>query len=277
MKRFLIFFLGLTAVVTACGPQIETQTNAADGKTLVRVPAGDFLMGVTEAQEAELIANEGAAEGGFNDEKPAHTVNLAEFWIDRDLVTNQQYKKFLDENPDYPVPDIAVEELKAWSWDPATRTFPDGRETYPVVLVSWNDANAYCTWAGMRLPTEAEFEKAARGTDGRLYPWGNEWDDSKSASGRRGATEASPVGRFPSGASPYSVNDAVGNVWQWTSTLFAPYPYDATDGREDPTAEGDRVIRGSMFAFGPAITRTNLRNKIPPEEKAPTVGFRCVR
>lgn len=266
--------LGLV-LLAACGAQAETRTNPVDGKTLVRVPAGEFTMGVTAEQEQALVQENGSAAGLFDFEKPAHTVNLGDFWIDRDLVTNQQYKEFLDANPEYPIPTSDIEQLKAWSWDPDTRSFPQGRATFPVVLVSWDDANAYCEWADMRLPTEAEWEKAARGTDGRLYPWGNTWDETKSASGRRGATDASPVGRFPSGASPYTVNDMVGNVWQWTSTLFRDYPYNPDDGREDRAQNAERVIRGSMFAFGPTITRTNTRNKLAPDDKAISVGFRC--
>lgn len=271
----LQYILILLVLLAACGAQAETRTNPADDKTLVRVPAGEFTMGVTAEQEQKLVQENGSAAGLFDFEKPSHTVNVGDFWINRDLVTNMQYKKFLDANPHYPIPETDIEQLMAWSWDADTRSFPQDRDTYPVVLVSWNDANAYCQWAGMRLPTEAEWEKAARGTDGRLYPWGNTWDDSKSASGRRGATEASPVGRFPSGASPYTVNDMVGNVWQWTSSAFEPYPYDATDGREDPSQNAERVIRGSMFAFGSAITRTNVRNHLESDDKATTVGFRC--
>lgn len=269
---FLLFGLLFLA---ACGAQAETRDNPVDGKTLVRVPAGEFTMGVTPEQEQALVKENSSAAGLFDMEKPSHLVNVADFWIDRDLVTNIQYKKFLDANPDYPIPTTDIEQMMAWSWDPDTRAFPKDRDTYPVVLVSWYDANAYCEWAGMRLPTEAEWEKAARGTDGRLYPWGNSWDDSKSAAGRRGATEAAPVGRFPAGASPFTVNDMVGNVWQWTSSAFRPYPYNAADGREDPSLLEERVVRGSMFAFGPTISRTNVRSQLKPDEKATSVGFRC--
>lgn len=275
MKIRYSILLVVLVCLAACGAQAETRTNPGDGKALVRVPAGEFTMGVTPEQEQALIKENGSAAGSFEFEKPSHTVNVADFWIDRDLVTNIQYKKFLDANPTHPIPATNIEQLMAWNWNPDTRSFPKERDTFPVVLVSWDDANAYCKWAGMRLPTEAEWEKAARGTDGRLYPWGNAWDDSKSASGRRGATGASPVGRFPSGASPYTVNDMVGNVWQWTSSAFREYPYSATDGREDSDQTAERVVRGSMFAFGSAISRTNVRNKLEPDDKAISVGFRC--
>ncbi len=275
MKHFSILAILCIAFFSACSPQVETRTSPTDGKTMVRVPAGEFKMGISGEQEKTLIEKQRAAAGGFEFEKPEHTVNVAEFWIDRDLVTNQQYKKFLDANPSHPIPDIELQQLKNWSWDADTRTFPKGRETFPVVLVTWNDANAYCQWAGKRLPTEAEWEKAARGTDGRLYPWGNDWGGDKTAFGERGAQDAAPVGKYPAGASPYTVNDMVGNVWQWTSSLFEKYPYNANDGREDLQANGERVTRGGMFAFGAAVSRANARNKLVPTDKAISVGFRC--
>lgn len=269
------FFVLGALFIAACGPQVETRTNPTDGKTMVRIPAGEFRMGISAEQERMLIEKQRAAAGGFNFEKPDHTVNVAEFWIDRDLVTNQQYKKFLDANPAHPIPEIEIQQLKAWSWDPDTRTFPEGRDTHPAVLVTWADANAYCQWASKRLPSEAEWEKAARGTDGRLYPWGNEWGGDKTAFGARGATDASAVGKFSAGASPYTLNDMVGNVWQWTSSLFVNYPYNAGDGREDLAKAGERVTRGGMFAFGAAVSRANVRNKLVPTDKAISVGFRC--
>jgi len=271
-------FLSALAVATAaCGPRVETQTNPTDGKVMVRVPAGEFKMGTSDEQVRELVSNNNALASGFTQEKPEAMINVAEFWIDRDLVTNADYKKFMDANPSHGVPDIDLAQLKGWSWDAATRTFPAGRENMPVVLVTWTDAKAYCEWAGQRLPTEAEWEKAARGTDGRLYPWGNTWDGSKTPFGDKGTTDASPVGTFATAASPYGANDMVGNVWQWTSSLSMPYPYQATDGREDPNMPGERVTRGGMFGFGAAVSRANVRSKFAPADKAISLGFRCAK
>lgn len=273
MKRFLLVLT--IFLFAACGPQFETRKSPVDGKTMVRVPAGEFTMGISDAHEKMLIEKQRAAAGGFDFEKPEHKLNLAEFWIDRELVTNIEYKMFLDANPAHPIPDIDLAQLKAWSWDERKRTYPEGRERMPVVLVSWHDAHAYCQWAAKRLPTEAEWEKAARGTDGRLYPWGSEWGKDKTAFGERGATDASRASSFPAGTSPYGATDMVGNVWQWTSSLFEKYPYAANDGRENLHAEGERVARGGMFAFGAAVSRANVRNKLDPNDKAISVGFRC--
>jgi formylglycine-generating enzyme required for sulfatase activity len=273
MPKF--FVLAMLCLVVACGASVETRTSASDDKVMVRVPAGEFVMGLSDAQERALVETQGASPGSFKFEKPAHTVNVAAFWIDRYLVTNQEYKKFIDANPDYAAPDTEIEQFQPLRWDARTRTFPKGRDYYPVVLVTWYDANAYCQWAGKRLPSEAEWEKAARGTDMRLYPWGSAWAKDKTAFGAGDAFDASPVGKFQSDASPYTAHDMVGNVWQWTSSLFEKYPYHANDGREDLNKAGERVTRGGMFAFGAAISRVNVRSKLEPSDKAASVGFRC--
>lgn len=277
VKIIFLMMMSSMLVISACSAQVQTRTNAADGKVMVHVPAGEFRMGTTDGEQKLLVDTLNAQPTGFVLEKPAHTATVGEFWIDREPVTNAEYKKFLDANPTHPVPDTDLTQLKGWSWDSTTRNFQAGRENLPVVLVDWNDANDFCKWAGGRLPTEAEWEKAARGTDGRMYPWGDTWDKSKTAYGESGSSDAVAVGSFPTGASPYGANDMVGNVWQWTSSLLIPYPYNATDGREDPTKTGDRVIRGGMFGFGPAVSRTNVRNALPPTDKVISLGIRCAQ
>lgn len=278
MKTILLLALAaLTLTAAACGARVETRINPTDGKALVRVPAGEFKMGTSEEQARELASSKGAIAAAFASEKPEATLSVGEFWIDRDLVTNADYKKFLDANPEHAAPAIDLPQLKGWSWDAAARAFPPGRENMPVVLVTWQDARAYCAWAGQRLPTEAEWEKAARGTDGRMYPWGNTWDASMTPFGAKGTTDAAPVGTFAASASPYGANDMVGNVWQWTSSLSMPYPYQAGDGREDPNAPGERVTRGGMFGFGAGVSRANVRSKFAPDDRAISIGFRCAK
>jgi formylglycine-generating enzyme required for sulfatase activity len=272
----MVLALGLSLIwAVGCGQDVETRTSPIDGKTMVRVPAGQFTMGTSPDQERALAEKAGTPVGTLGTEMPTHQVNVGEFWLDREPVTNAEYKKFLESNAAHPVPETELALLKQWGWDAGTRSFPAGRENYPVVLVSWNDAEAYCRWAGKRLPTEAEWEKAARGTDGRLYPWGNEWDDSRTAYGKSGAVDAAPVDSFPGGASPYGAKQMVGNIWQWTSTLWMPYPYQADDGREDLQQAGSRVTRGGMFAFGPAVSRTTVRSALEVDNRAISVGFRC--
>jgi iron(II)-dependent oxidoreductase len=153
-----------------------------------------------------------------------------------------------------------------------------GFENHPVVEPSWFGASAYCVWLGRRLPTEAEWEKAARGTDARRYPWGGHPPDKTRAQFGAGWNETAPVGRFVAGASPYGVLDLAGNVWEWVSSAYTPYPYDARDGREDPTAERVRGTRGGGHD-SPAreITTTQRGRDLSRNHRVGhhNIGFRC--
>jgi formylglycine-generating enzyme required for sulfatase activity len=133
---------------------------------------------------------------------------------------------------------------------------------HPVTGVSWSQADAYARWAGGRLPTEAEWEKACRGTDGRIYPWAGEWDPSKANTYEGGSGHTTPVGAYSQkgGDSPYSAADMAGNVWEWTSSLYQPYPYVADDGREDRETNGFGVLRGGAYGSDPWRVRCAFRN-----------------
>ena len=205
-----------------------------DGKEMILVAGGDFQMGRNE---------------GPDNEAPAHTVHVEPFYIDRYPVTNEEYKRFVDAT-DHPVPCYSAEwaEPQDYNWDQEKRMPPKGKEKHPVVLVSWDDAWAYAAWAGKRLPTEAEWERAARGSDGRRWPWGNEFVENRCNTKETNTNGTSPVGKYsPEGDSLEGVGDMVGNVWEWTSSLFRPYPYDANDGRESQEADGWRVLRGGSW------------------------------
>jgi iron(II)-dependent oxidoreductase len=224
------------------------------------------------------------SDDGPADERPAHRVELPAFSIDRTPVTNRQFARFLDavgpKGPRgeayYDVDDGDARIHRrggAWRADP-------GAEDHPVVEASWYGARAYCAWAGRRLPTEAEWEKAARGTDGRRHPWGNEPPDATRAHFDGGWNDLRPVGRLPRGASPYGVLDMAGNGWEWVSSAYRPYPYVATDGREDPDRDEARGTRGGGHDSRPAeLTTTHRGRHVSRGFRAGhhNITFRCAR
>ena len=188
------------AAVTVTGKNQPDVT--ADPNPMVLIPAGVFIMG---------------SDQRLPDEGPEHKVNLGAYWIDRYEVTNAQYKKFID----------ATQRRSPSHF--RNRTYPAGKGNHPVTEVTWYDAEAYCAWAGKRLPTDQEWEKAARGTDGRMFPWGNEFDINKANTPQRWEAlkqqgDTMPVGSFPNGVSPYGIYDMSGNVWEWTSSWYEAYP-----------------------------------------------------
>jgi formylglycine-generating enzyme required for sulfatase activity len=230
---------------------------------LVTIPAGEFWMG------SDLYSDI---------EKPRHEVSLPEFWIGKYEVTNAQFDAFVN--------------AKGYPINPGLMHFAPQEREYPVVNDTWYDAQAFCQWVSVellaginkfsgwqtRLPTEAEWEKAARGPDGRQYPWGEESPDDKRCNYSRNIGQLTPVGQFsPLGDSPYGCADMAGNVWEWTHSLFKNYPYHVRDGRESETESGERVVRGgSMYNFS-GFMRCTYRSSNDPAKSFTTRGFRlCV-
>lgn len=235
------------------------------------IPEGSFWMG-SDAGET----------GSQPDERPLRREELGDYWIDEREVSWKQYLACVEEDGCGP-----------------SRVEPPSvsRRDLPVVGVTWEDAAAYCTWAGRQLPTEAQWEKAARGSDGRPYPWGwigapiigrsaraNFCDRSCDLEYRfvsidDGYAQAAPVGSFEDGASPYGVLDMTGNVWEWTSGLYNGVG-DSTDAEETMDKEGARVIRGGSW-LEPAwrgwvlSSRAANRGWLPPERSRIDLGFRC--
>mgnify|MGYP000369887001 CR=1 FL=1 len=221
------------------------------------VPAGKFIMGDDKSDR--------------NDEKPAHEVYLDAYYTGKYLVTNAEYARYR-------------EDIKQ------PFTIPQGKDDHPVVSVTWYDARDYAAWAGMRLLTEAEWEKAAsweeaRGVGaiprGRLegrkrcYPWGDEFDKTKCNTSESGIGTTTPVGEYsPAGDSPYGCADMVGNVWEWTSSLYKDYPYQADDGREDMSSLSSRVVRGGSFLDNEDLVRAAFRARSSPDFRNDYRGFR---
>ncbi len=244
----------------------RTKISPKDGMELVFVQSGEFEMGSVEGNE---------------DEKPVHTVYLDAFWIDKYEVTNAQYAIFLNEMGnqiegeatwlDAGDEDVHIHQSGGkWQAD-------SGYSNHPAVEMSWYGALAYCEWAGRRLPTEAEWEKAARGEDGRMYPWGNETDSSLGDHYRKGRGTA-PVGSYPAGVSPYGALDMAGNVWEWVAdwyddTYYQNSPYKNPQGS---TSESHHVLRGGAWGLGEIYLRSTFRYwHSPVNLSSYYVGFRC--
>jgi formylglycine-generating enzyme required for sulfatase activity len=243
----------------------------------VVIPAGQAILGTSDEQVRRLLLKEDWArewheKDMFQTEQPQHTVTLRAFEISRCPVTNADYHAFVW-STGYRAP-------RSWNGF----TFPENLADHPVVDVSRPDAEAYCQWLSQqyggvyRLSTEAEWERAARGDDDRQYPWGKEFDPWRCntvESGKRGTT---PVGSYsPSGDSPFGVSDMAGSVWEWTSSLFRPYPYDPNDGRENPKASGVCVVRGGAYYYSRKLARVVSREGVLPSYTSPTQGIRLAR
>jgi formylglycine-generating enzyme required for sulfatase activity len=236
---------------------------------MVLIPAGGFLMGSDAYKDRNARDNE----------IPQHLLYLPDYYLAKTAVTNGQYRTFVS------VAGHAPPE----HWE--GRSPPGGKENHPVVNVSWHDATAFCGWLSKvtgkpyRLPSEAEWEKGARGSDGRLFPWGDVWDGKRCNSGEDDHADTTPVGACPQGASPYGLLDMSGNVWEWTLSLWGSawkepsfkYPYDPTDGREDLEAGESiiRILRGGSWLVPSVDARTAYRNGFLPDHRFNTIGFRC--
>lgn len=247
--------------------QRRTEETITEQK-MIRIPAGSFIMG-----------NNGrpAAEGPGNlDETPAHEARTGEYLIDQFEVTNAHYRRFV-EDTGHPPP-------VHWRHG----VYPEGKADHPVVYVSWYDARDFCRWAGKRLPTEAEWEKAARGTKGRHFPWGDQFDPKRANTPQgwlvRGLTpeegDTMPVGSFENGRSPYGLYDMAGNVYEWVADWYQPYP-----GNRYPNmfyGERNKVLRGGSWydclSYGCGLSAPAYnRSRFTPEIKNSGFGFRCAK
>jgi formylglycine-generating enzyme required for sulfatase activity len=269
--------------VAACGPaptaaptygQGKTQTRSADGMEMVYVPAGEFLIGSTAAGLKAV-----------DDEQPQHTVYLDAFWIDRTEVTNAQYVQFLNvlgeyrgtcEGQDCIETKVEDEDSHVLRQD-GRYVVESGFEDHPIVEVTWYGAQAYCKWAGVRLPTEAEWEKAARGADGRMYPWGSDAPDCSKAQYGDCSGRTVPVGTRLAGASPYGALDMAGNVWEWVADWYDAAYYGSSPAQNPQGANsGERkVFRGGSWGYLPKFIRTTDRARNRPTYAGFNLGFRC--
>lgn len=246
----LLAFLVVPLASKVAAPEkgkIKTKVNPKDGAEMIWIPAGEFTMGSNDLDDA----------------KPPHKVYLDGYWIYKTEVAVSQYRKFCKATRRKMPP------APSWGW----------KDNHPVVNVTWSDATAYAKWAGVRLPTEAEWEKAARGTDGREYPWGNKWDASKCANsvGRR-LSGTRPVGSYPQGVSPYGVHDVAGNVMEWCADWYDAGYYAKKMNRnpKGPRSGKYRMFRGGSWGLTiPGLFLPALRYYTNSDRRDVSLGFRC--
>ncbi|OHB99286.1 MAG: hypothetical protein A3G70_01475 [Planctomycetes bacterium RIFCSPLOWO2_12_FULL_39_13] len=258
-KDFIILLL-----LCFVGIHLAKELSAAEEKypDMVLVPAGEFTIGDNTRYNWTFMLAYNIFDG------PEHNVYLDAFYIDKYEVTNEQYKKFVDKT--------GCQIPRCWN----DARF--NRPNQPVVGVTWEDAVAYAKWAGKRLPTEAEWEKAARGTDRRLWPWGNKFDKTKCTvweSQDAGLRETTPVGKYDNGKSPYGCYDMAGNVWEWCADYYDQNYYYMSPAKNPtgPESGQQRVIRGGGFLYFGHYARCAARYRVPWYTQSPQIGFRCAK
>lgn len=250
---------------------------------MILIPASTFIMGSTpmdvlsamlDCIRQPLGSQLGCNETLFSDEMPQHRVKLSAYWLDRTEVTVREYQRC-----------VALRRCKPVPFSQGAERFD--RPSYPVSLVTWYDARDYCRFRGDRLPTEAEFERAARGTTGRRYPWGNLYNSHASNHGRLGISptdasdgfaELAPVGSFPSGRTPDGFLDLAGNVAEWVHDRYAPsYQSGLQVNPRGPATGSTRVVRGGSYLSAAPWLRAASRKAADPTIRRPYIGFRCAR
>jgi formylglycine-generating enzyme required for sulfatase activity len=295
-----------TPYVLPAQDPVPLATISADG--LAFVPAGPFWQGTAPAELDRRVQYcsrpyplgvPACTAAQLEDETPRHQTTLASFWIGRYPVTNGEFAAFITAHPGYitQAENVGV----GWVYDPGTQDFkkvagadwqhPDGPgslyanyDQHPVVQVSWDEAAAYCAWVGRRLPTEAEWEKAARGVDGRVYPWGSTWDTTERPArmdyDHQGkAMGTARIGGFPGGRSPYGAEEMLGSVFQWVADWYDDHYYQTAPAVNSPGPPTGtyKVFRGGSWASLQSYLHTAWRVAQRPTYTSNTVGFRCAR
>jgi formylglycine-generating enzyme required for sulfatase activity len=259
-----------------------------DDSVMVYVPEGTFWMGSTDADVDDAFAlcikyYGPCKREWFERGIPQHQVYLDAFWIDQREVTNAQYKQCVGAGMCSPPAQAESATHSSYYGNPQF-------SNYPVIYVGWDQADAYCRWAGKRLPTEAQWEKAARGTDKRIYPWGNGFDgtrlnfcdvscgfDWKDSAVNDGYADTAPVGSYPAGASPYNALDMSGNVWEWVADWFDASYYTGSpiENPLGPDSGNYHVLRGGSWHNSQDNAQCAFRNKIDTDSGWANIGFRC--
>jgi len=290
----ILFFLTVTLVWNVSPVHSETPPSATETPALnqfsnmVGIPAGRFKMGLTFKQVGQVLekcqkVDKSCLRWWFKDEFPDHYVRVNAYWIDVYEVTNEDYYQFVQATGHRPALDETCETDSCRNGNLWTeKGYPKEVARQPVTQVSWFDAQAYCQWRGKRLPTEAEWEKAARGPAGNMYPWGNDAPPGRATYRRkwRGTSTMTDVGSYPTGASIYGVHDMAGNVWEWVSDWYEFGYYQKKEARKNPKGPktGEfKVVRGGSWVNYADTLHSAFRRWSRPEVRFNDTGFRCAK
>jgi formylglycine-generating enzyme required for sulfatase activity len=286
-----------------------TWTRPPDGMVMVRVPGGEFWMGSSDEQGDDALelceqSYEGCGRAIFEWETPRHIVRLDDYWIDQTEVTVAQFRAFVAATGHETLAErngaalLWDESEEVWrhfegaDWQHPTGPASLAEDNHPVVQVEWEDAAAYCAWAGGRLPTEAEWEYAARGPQSLVFPWGDTFDgtrlnycdtncesDLRDGEVNDGYARTAPVGSYPAGATWCGALDMAGNAWEWVSDWFDPeyYAHSTDTDPQGPSGPGAHIMRGGSWRTVPSFVRSAWRGPAPPGEPVFDKGFRCAR
>jgi formylglycine-generating enzyme required for sulfatase activity len=300
-SRLALFLIVLTASLYQCSPSMpfnaknhlgDTKERQGDEMTMVFVPSGEFLMGIDYlgmryafdlCKTGTEVLGPGVCQGpSYANEMPAHPVTLDGFWIDQTEVTNRQYGRCVEEQ-------VCSQPSETNSFTRESYFNDTAFSDYPVVWVTRDQAAEYCSWAGGRLPTEAEWEYAARGPDSLTFPWGADFDPSRlyycdascaygviDPSYDDGFPETAPVGSFPNGASWIGALDMAGNVREWVNDWFAYYTPDPQVNPDGPEEGSTHIPKGGSWLDRPDDLRSSNRGENTPDYTRHKVGFRCV-
>jgi serine/threonine-protein kinase len=244
-----------TASFTLTPASLPAEIVDTKGVFMRLVPAGEFIMG---------------NDDGNPDERPAHKIYIVAFYIDKYEVTNILYKMCVDASACLPPRKISSDTRPSYYGNSQF-------DNYPVIYVNWNQAKTYCEWRGTRLPSEAEWEKAARGIDGRTYPWGEGIDKTRAnyySNGDNNLSDTTAVGSYESGKSPFGVYDMVGNVWEWVADWYDVYPGGDLNANSD-FGQKYRVLRGGVWNPIDTVIHSTLRGISYPVDENASIGFRC--
>ena len=268
---FMAYNAGKRTDVTQGTVKIEQPTQSVNvpQADMVLIPAGEFIMGTDDVDASGKSQEFGFNEPLYLNEHPKRSINLDAYYIDKYEVSNGQFKQYLR----------ALNKYNQSQMQTIIDRLQLHQDNLPVRNITWNKADEYCRYLGKRLPTEAEWEKAARGTDGREYPWGNEWN-AEFVNAGQGEADLMPVGSFDKGKSPYGVYEMAGNVMEWTADWYEAYP--GAEYQSPNYGQKRRVVRGGSWGgvghyVIPHYFRVAYRFNFPPDQAFNDVGFRCAK